>query len=109
MLRQGLFALVMMVLCFTFVAAETIKGKASKVDEKSITVAEEGKDAKAYNFAKGCKFCKMVKKQKEEIKDGVKDEAFAKIGKKGLTVTIETNKEGEVTEVIVGGKKKKTT
>ncbi len=109
MLRQGLFALMMMVLCFGFVAADTIKGKASKVDEKSITVAEEGKDGKSYNFAKGAKFSKEVKGVKEDLKDGVKNEVFAKIGKKGLSVTIETNKEGEVTEVTVTGKKKKGT
>ncbi len=109
MLRKCLFAMVMMVLCFSFVAADTIKGKITKVDEKSVTITEKGKDAKAYNFAKDCKFCKKTKDGKEEIKGGAKAEVFSKISDKGLNATIETNNAGEVIEVILAGKKKKTT
>jgi hypothetical protein len=96
----------MLVLCLGFVAADTLKGRITKIDEKSVTfAAADEKDGKAYDFAKDAKFYQTKKGVKEELKDGPKSEVFSKIGKKGLNATIETNKDGKVTEVVLTGKK----
>jgi len=106
MLRQGLIASVMLVLCFGFVAADTLKGRITKIDEKTVTFAVgDEKDGKSYDFAKDVKFYAEKKGVKDELKDGVKSAQFAKVGKKGINATIET-KDGKVTEVILTGKKK---
>jgi hypothetical protein len=111
MLRHGLFALFVFVLCFGFVAAEEIKGTITKIDDKGVTVVisnDTTRDTKTYSYAKDCKFFKMVKKTKEEIKDGVKADEFQNISaKKGLNATITTNDKNEVTEVVLSKKKKK--
>ena len=110
MFRKGLFAIAMLVLCFTFVAAETIKGKIAKIDDKSVTVTTKtDKDGKAYDLADKCKFFKENKDSKDgkdEIKDGTKADVFAKIGKKGINATITTNDSGKVTEVLLTAGKK---
>lgn len=109
MLRKGLFAIVMLVLCFTFVTAETIKGKITKIDDKSVTVTtKDNKDGKSYDLAKDCKVCKSGKEKdsKEEIKDGLKSEDLTKLPAKGLNATITTNDAGKVTEILITGKKK---
>jgi hypothetical protein len=101
MLRKILVAVSMLVLCFTFVAAETIKGKITKIDEKSVTIEAKGSDAKAYDLAKDCKFYKKTKDAaKEEVKAG-----DVKIGKKGSAAEITTNADNKVTEVIIVSKK----
>ena len=106
MLRQGLIASVMLVLCFGFVAADTLKGRITKIDEKSVTFTEDTKDAKAFEFAKDVKFYLEKKGAKEELKDGAKADVFSKLGKKGLNATLTTDGGGKVTEVIVIAKKK---
>ena len=106
-LRNGLVAVVMLVLCFTFATAEVIKGKVTKIDEKSVTITNKKsfKDGKAFDLAKGVKFFKEVTKddktEKEEIKDGLKAEVFAKLSDKGVNATITTNDDGKVTEIVV--------
>ena len=107
MLRKCLVALAMLVLCFTFVAADTIKGKITKIDDKSVTVAnKKDKDGKAYDLAKDCKFYTQKGDAKEEIKDGAKADVFKNISDKGIGgVTITTGTDGKVTEVIIAKKK----
>ena len=112
MLRKGLFAMVMLVLCFTFVAAETIKGKITKIDENSVTIVSgKDKEGKSYPIAKDCKFNQTVKKDdkdvKEKIEGGTKASVFAKLPEKGLYATIVTDDTTKaVTEVILPAKKK---
>ncbi len=105
MLRQGLIALFMLIVCLGFVAADTLKGSIQKIDEKSVTFAETDKAAKSFDFAADVKFYQEKKGVKTELKDGVKSDAFSKIGKKGINATI-TTKDDKVTEVILTGKKK---
>jgi hypothetical protein len=110
MLRKCLFTFVMLMLCITFVAAEEIKGKIIKIDDKSVTVvtSKKDKDGKAYTLAEKCKFCKMVKENKEELSGGVKADVFKDIDAvKGFTATITTGDDGKVTEIVLTAKKKK--
>ena len=68
MFNRALFALCVFVLCLGFAAADEIKGKFSKIDDKSVTVTPAGaSEAKTYTLAKDCKFYKTVKKTKQEI------------------------------------------
>jgi hypothetical protein len=113
MLRQALFAFVMLGLCLAFAAAETIKGKVTKIDDKGVTVVNKAnKDGKTFSFAKDCKFCKEVTKddktEKEPLKEGAKADVFTNIGK-GVNATLTTNDAGEVTELVLTAKKKKGT
>jgi hypothetical protein len=112
MLRQGLFAFAVLVMCISFATADNIKGKITKVDKDSITVTtKQDKDGKAFTVAKDCKFFKMVKKDdadvKEELKEGLKADTFSNIPAKGIGALIVTNNEGKVTEITLTGKKKK--
>ena len=112
MLRKGLFASVVLALCFTFAAAETIKGKITKINENSVTiVAGKDKEGKSYPIAKDCKFSQTVKKDdkegKEKIEGGTKASVFAKLPEKGLNATIVTDdKTKAVTEIVLPAKKK---
>jgi hypothetical protein len=91
----------------TIVAAEEIKGKCTKIDDKTVTVAsKKDKDGKSYTFADKCKFFEMVKKDKVELSTGVKADVFKDLDK-GVFVTITTGDDGKVTELVVGGGKKK--
>ena len=111
MLRKGLFAMVMLVLCFSFVTAETIKGKITKIDENSVTIVVGKSDGKSYPIAKDCKFNQTVKKDDKEVKEkiegGAKASVFAKLPEKGLNATIVTDdKTKAVTEIVLPVKKK---
>jgi hypothetical protein len=105
MFRSAVFSLVAFVLSTGFVAAETIKGRITKIDDKSVTVAnKDARDGKAYDLAKDCKFYRQTKDAKEEIKEGVNAEVFKKIPDKGLGATVITNDQAKVTEVTLTGK-----
>jgi len=105
MFRKALFVFAMFVLCITFVSADTIKGRITKVDDASVTVKSGKDDAKPYDLAKDCKFYMEGKDGKVEIKDGARAEIFKKIPDKGLSATIETDTGNKVKEVVLMKKK----
>jgi hypothetical protein len=91
------------------VAAE-IKGKITKVDaeKNTITVTIDTKDQE-FTLTKDTK---IVNNKGKDIKDGLKGKVFQneKALKKGIAVTLTTEKQGDkdvVTQVKVGGGKKK--
>lgn len=43
----------------------------------------------------------------DPIEGGLKNKMFTEIGDKGLNVRVTTNDDGKVTQIVVGGKKKK--
>jgi len=107
MLRKVLFAFVMVILCVAFATADTITGKVTKIDEKGVTVAtKDNKEGKAYEFAKEWKLFLATKDAKEELTGDAKAARIKAIAEKGSGATIETNKDGKVTEVTIKGKKK---
>jgi phage terminase Nu1 subunit (DNA packaging protein) len=101
MFRKALFAVVMLGLCITFVTADTIKGRITKVDDKSVVVKSGKADLKAYDLAADCKFYREGKAGKEEIKGGARAEIFQKIPDIGLNATIETDTANKVKEVVL--------
>lgn len=110
MIRKLLCAVVVLFFTLSLVSAATLKGKITKIDDKTVTFAEsEGKgkfkEEKKYDIAAGCKFFKTVKKEKQEIAVG-----DIKVGEKGLFATIEVADDGankgKVTAITVGGGKK---
>jgi hypothetical protein len=110
MLRNAVCAVVVLGLSFGISAAEDAKGKITKIDDKNVTLVVGKKaDAKTNNYeiTKDCKFFKMDKKNKVDLADGIKSDVFKDIDpKKGVAATL-TIVDGKVTEVIIGGKKKK--
>jgi len=105
MFRKALLALVVFALCITFVTAETLKGRITKVDDKTVTMKAGKDDAKVYDLAKDCKFYLLGKDGKVEIKDGARAEIFQKIPEKGFSATVETDTANRVKEVVLTGKK----
>jgi multidrug efflux pump subunit AcrA (membrane-fusion protein) len=80
-------------------------GRITKIDDAGMTLllSSEDKNGKAYKFAKGCKFSRVIKRDEtEEIKGGPRADDFKNLGKKGIGASIVTNLDGEVTEVIIG-------
>ena len=65
-------------------------------------------EAKTYDAAKDVKVYKMDKKTKVDVAGGLTAPDFTDLGKKGLNVTLEVNGDNKVTEITIGGKKKKT-
>ena len=112
LLRKVLCAVAILGLSIGLAFAEDITGRITKIDDKKVTVATGKKgDVKTteYDLAKDCKFSKMDKKNKVELADGVKNEAFKEIdAKKGVGATLSVT-EGKVTEIVLSGKKKKDT
>ena len=106
MWSKFLFASFVFVLCLSFAAADEVKGKFSKIDDKSVTLTPNGStEAKTYTFAKDCKFFRQLKKVKEEIKDGPTADDFKNPPKKGMFLSLATNDKNEVTEVLIMNKK----
>src|SRR5437763_5923978 len=110
MWRNILCSMVVLAICLTFVAAETVKGRITKVEGNKITVTtKKGEEGKAYDVAKDVKIYKMAGaegKDKEEVKGGLTE---LKIPDKGIGgVTLTTNDKNEVTEIVIGAPKKKT-
>ena len=107
MFCRSLFAFFVFAVCLGLATADEVKGKFSKIDDKSVTLTPDGgSEAKSYNLAKDCKFFKQVKKVKEEVKDGAKADDFKNPPKKGLNLSLTTNDKNEVTEVLILKKKK---
>lgn len=112
MLQKVLCAVTILGLSVGLAAAENVKGKITKIDDKKVTVVTGKKDAKEtkeYDLDKDCKFSKTENGTKTELTGGLKSDTLQNLGKKGVfaTVTITDNKVTEVT--IGGGKKKKKT
>jgi acyl-coenzyme A synthetase/AMP-(fatty) acid ligase len=104
MWRNILCAAFVLTVCLGLATAETLKGRITKSDDKTITVVtKKGEDGKAYDLAKDVKIFKKDGDNKVEVKR----EDF-KVGEKGTFATITTNDDGKVTEIVTGGGKKKT-
>ncbi|MBI3409647.1 MAG: hypothetical protein HY040_15005 [Planctomycetes bacterium] len=94
-------------------AGEELKGKIVKLDDKKLsfqTFSKETKkfdEAKDYEISKDVKVSKVEKKKtKLDVPEGLKAEAFTKIGSEGIQASIVVN-DGKVSEIVLGGKKKK--
>ena len=125
MARKLFCSMFVMMIGVTFVAAETFTGNITKAGDGKVTVQKMKKgdkkgetvpdgDAKEYKVAKDCVvaeakgFGKKAEKG-DDIKDGLKNELFSKekLGEKGKAARITTNDDGDITEILVFGKKKK--
>lgn len=109
MWHRFLSALVMVLLCGVGLLAADIKGKIIKVDPdtRKITLNIEDKQQE-FTLAKET----HILGPKGDLKDGLKHKVFMneKALKKGIPATLHIEKKGEqdvVTEVKLGGKKKK--
>jgi hypothetical protein len=128
MLRRAVCAVVVLAFSVGLVMAAEIRGRITKIsdDGKTITVGKYDRetkditDAKEYTVSstvkilKG-KFNKEEKKLEstgDELKNGLGNDRFKNLGKRGVSVTITTDDSGTVTQIIVGergkgkGKKK---
>jgi hypothetical protein len=79
------------------------KGKGERGDEKTLPVSDKVKVVKG-------KFNAETKKLEagDAIEKGLKNEMFGKIGDKGMRAVVITDKDNKtITEIIVGGGKKK--
>ena len=91
-----------MAVCLGLATAETIKGRITKAEGGKITVTtKEDKTGKEYEVAKDVKI--VQGKDKTEVRS-LSD---LKVGEKGAFATITTDNAGKVTEIIIGGGKKK--
>ncbi len=113
-MRPIICALAVLGLSIGLAAADEVKGKITKIDDKKVTVASGKKGAvtKDYDIAPDCKFTKALKKNsKTDLADGIKNEVFKNLDpanpKSGVTASLNVV-DGKVTEITVGGKKKKT-
>jgi len=109
MFRKAIVSLVVLAVATPLVAAETFKGRITRIDERTVTLSDiNGKDVKTFNLAKDVKVFRMNKdaKEREAIKEGVKAEVFKTIAAdKGLNATVTTNTSNEVTEILLTGEK----
>src|SRR5687768_440222 len=105
MLRNILCAVFVLAVSFGIVAAETHKGKITKIEGNKITITNKDKESKTLEAAKDVKVYKMDGKEKAAVKGGLAD---LEVGK-GLGATVITNDDNKVTEIILGGGKKKKT
>jgi hypothetical protein len=80
-------------------------GKITRIDADCVTlVNRENKDGKTFRFAQDCKFVRINKKagvaEKEEIDNGVNEEAFQTL-EPGINAVLTINAAGEVEEVAL--------
>ena len=127
MIRKMFGSMLVLAIAIGFVAAGEFQGRIMKVDGDTVTVQKiKGKGKKAENDGDPVKL-KLAKDAKvvsgkadpdkkgafvdgDDIKDGLKNEMFAKIGEKGVGALIVTEGEGDkeaITKIRVQGKKKK--
>jgi phosphoribosylanthranilate isomerase len=112
MLRKIACAVALLALTLSVASAEQLKGKITKLTDKQVTFQTYDKatktagEAKTYDLASDVTVSKMVKKNKEAVSGGLKAEPLQNIPAKGLPATIDVNN-GKVTEIILGGGKKK--
>jgi len=130
MLRRAVCAVAVFAVSVSLVMAEDIRGVITKVsdDGKTITVATRDKETKKLGEGKDYTVSSSVKINKgkynkeekkvevgDTLKDGLTNEVFKNIGKRGVFATITTDDSGNVTQIVVfqgrgkGGKKKKAT
>jgi hypothetical protein len=103
MWRNIVCACFIMAICLGLASADTIRGRIIKAGDNKITVAtKEDKAGKEYTVAPNAKV--LQGKDKTELKGGLRG---LKVGEKGPFATITTNDAGQVTEIVVGGGKKK--
>jgi hypothetical protein len=120
MLRKIACAVFVLVMAATLVSAEEFLAKITKIDGSKVTLIKgekQGKKtvyegaAKDFTLAKDPKILKGAKKGEpgEPLPDGLKNDIFAKIdAEKGVTATVVTNADNQITEIrLKGGKKKK--
>jgi len=92
-------------------SAETLKGRITKIDDKSVTIVVGKKDQKmekTFDLASKVKVSKGAKKGvTEELSEGLKAEALQKLGKKGLHATVIIDASNKVSEIVIGEAKKK--
>jgi hypothetical protein len=120
-MRRLVFASVVVLVGFSFALAEEFSANISKVDGNKVTFHKTKKgekvgDAMTLPVADSVKVAKMGKKDKDTgkvavgdpIEGGLKAKAFTEIGEKGVNVRI-TEEDGKITQILVGGMKKKKT
>ena len=112
MLRNLVCASLVVAMTFALVSAEEIKGKLTKIDGDKISVnvgatKTEAGEAKTFDVLKDVKVYKVEKKTKTDVAGGLTAAEFKDIGKKGLYVRLNVNGDNKVTEITIGGKKKK--
>lgn len=107
MVRKALCAMVVAAFGLAVASGETFKGKIIKINEKSLTFQVKDQDAKNYDLAKSVKVFQLKKKEKEEVSEGLKAEVLKNIPDTGLRAMIVTGDDNKVTEIVIGGKKKK--
>jgi hypothetical protein len=110
MLRKVLGSVVVLAVFCGFVSAETLKGKITKIEGKTLSFATVDKETKKVGEAKEYKIADDVKvmvggKEKKELAGGLTNERLTKFGKKGINATIEVN-EGVVTAITIAPAKK---
>jgi hypothetical protein len=127
MFRKLLGTLFVFTVTLGLVGAEELRGRITKVDGDKITLqkykkGEKGKDGEkdgdpvTLKVAKDAKIAKAKFNKKEmkleagdEIKEGLKNEIFSKLGEKGLNVRV-TEEKGVVSQILTvqfgGGIKK---
>jgi hypothetical protein len=109
-LRNVLGALALIAMSVGLVMAEPVKGRITKIADGKITVMVGKKgEAKAntYELAKDVKVVRQKDDQKVEVEGGIKNKQLQNIDEtKGVfaTVNVDGNK---VTEIVLGGGKKK--
>ena|SRR5947209_290001 len=96
---------------FGVVSAESVKGKITRISGDTITFtakAPKGQkgESKSYDAAKDVKVYKMDKKTRLDVSDGLNAAELKNLGKKGVQATL-TVVDNKVTEITIGGKKKK--
>jgi hypothetical protein len=114
MLRKFVCAAVVLAVGISVAVAEEISGAITKVDGDKITIRkfskEKGKKGEEMVLTLAdkvkvvnAKFNFEEKKVEvgDELKDGLKNERFAKIGKLGVGAQVITNDDGKVTEIRV--------
>jgi hypothetical protein len=107
MLRKFVCAVAVLALSLGFVMADEIKGKITKLDGSKLTIESKKIGVKELELAKDVKVFRMVEGNKEAVSDGLKAKQLTNINPKGLNATVITSNDNKVTEIILGGKKKK--
>ncbi len=127
MLRRAVCAVAVFAVSVGLLTAEEIRGIITKVSEdgKTISVAKFNRETKTREEAKEYKVASTVKVNKgkfnreekkletgEELKGGLTNDMFKKIGERGIFARITTDDSGQVTQIVVtqgrgkGGKRR---
>ena len=104
-------AALVLAMSFGIASAESVKGKITRISGDTITFtakAAKGQkgESKTYDASKDVKVYKMDKKTRLDVADGLKAAELQNLGKKGIQATLNVV-DNKVTEITIGGKKKK--